>query len=109
MALSTSSTSMQIRLESMVPFIGEMETGRQCPKRAGVQSCKATSMNSLVFLPGAGGTKSFWEPVASRLGDLGVAHCLSWPGFGEVPADASIGSLDDLFHWLVRRLPEGRS
>jgi pimeloyl-ACP methyl ester carboxylesterase len=63
----------------------------------------------LVFLPGAGGRSEFWAPVAERLGDLAPCHRLAWPGFGEVAADPAIGSLDDLFRWLLGRLPEGES
>ena len=66
-------------------------------------------MRSLVFLPGAGGSASFWQPVAERLADLGHARMFGWPGFGDVPPEPSIGSLDDLFGWLVPRLPPGRS
>jgi pimeloyl-ACP methyl ester carboxylesterase len=66
-------------------------------------------MRSLVFLPGAGGSASFWRPVAERLADLGALHLLGWPGFGDVPADSSIHSLEDLFAWLVSRLPAGAS
>jgi pimeloyl-ACP methyl ester carboxylesterase len=66
-------------------------------------------MAELVFLPGAGGSASFWKPVADELADLGPTHVFGWPGFGDVPADPTIGSLDDLFHWLLRRLPKGPS
>ena len=45
-------------------------------------------MRPLVFLPGAGGRASFWQPVANRLTDLGPAHLLGYPGFGDVPADS---------------------
>jgi pimeloyl-ACP methyl ester carboxylesterase len=62
-----------------------------------------------VFLPGAGGSASFWRPVADRLGDLGPAHVLGYPGFGEVPADPAVTSLDDLYRWVVERLPAGAS
>ncbi len=62
-----------------------------------------------MFLPGAGGSASFWRPVADRLKDLGQVHVLGLPGFGEVPAEPGIGSLDDLFGWLVERLPPGAS
>lgn len=63
----------------------------------------------LVFLPGAGGRSSFWEPVAARLRDLGPVHRLAWPGFGDCPPDAAIRSTDDLFAWMRARLPPGRS
>lgn len=69
----------------------------------------AVRVGHLVFLPGAGGSASFWRPVADKLADLGAVHVFGWPGFGDVPADSSIRSLDDLFHWLVKRLPPGAS
>jgi pimeloyl-ACP methyl ester carboxylesterase len=66
-------------------------------------------MADLVFLPGAGGSATFWRPVADRLTDLGAVHVFGWPGFGDVPGDASLSSLDDLYRWLVKRLPERQS
>ncbi len=63
----------------------------------------------LVFLPGAGGSASFWCPVADRLADLGRAQVLGYPGFDGVPCDPRIKSLDDLFGWLVEQLPPGPS
>jgi pimeloyl-ACP methyl ester carboxylesterase len=62
-------------------------------------------MTPLLFLPGAGGRAAFWQPVATRLADLGPAQRLGWPGFGGEPADPTIRSLDDLYGWLLRRLP----
>lgn len=64
-------------------------------------------MTPIVFLPGAGGSASFWRPVADRLADLGPLHLLGYPGFGEVPPDAAIASLDDLYAWVHARLPDG--
>ncbi len=66
-------------------------------------------MPPVLFLPGAGGRASFWRPVADRLADLGVPRLVGWPGFGDVPPDPRIASLDDLFAWLVARLPPGES
>jgi pimeloyl-ACP methyl ester carboxylesterase len=62
-------------------------------------------MAPLVFLPGAGGTASFWRPVAERLADLGRSLVLGYPGLGDSPVDPSIKSLDGLFQWLVAQLP----
>jgi len=62
-------------------------------------------MPPLVFLPGAGGSASFWRPVAERLADLGRGLVLGYPGLGESPVDPSIKSLDGLFRWLVGQLP----
>lgn len=64
-----------------------------------------TRMPPLVFLPGAGGSASFWRPVADRLDDLGQVHVFGYPGFGGVPADPGVTSLDDLYRWIVERLP----
>ena len=61
----------------------------------------------LVFLPGAAGRAAFWAPVAERLADLGATHLLGYPGFGDRPADPAVCSVDDLFGWVVARLPEG--
>ena len=66
-------------------------------------------MPALVFLPGAGGSASFWRPVADRLTDLGGVHVFGFPGFGGLPADPGIRSLDDLFGWVVEQLPPGSS
>jgi pimeloyl-ACP methyl ester carboxylesterase len=61
----------------------------------------------IVFLPGAGGAASFWRPVADRLGDLGQAIVLGYPGFGGEPVDPRVGSLAGLYRWLLDRLPAG--
>jgi pimeloyl-ACP methyl ester carboxylesterase len=66
-------------------------------------------MTPLVFLPGALGRSSFWRPVAERLADLGPVHLLAWPGFGDAPPEPGVGSLEDLFPWLLPRLPPGAS
>jgi poly(3-hydroxyoctanoate) depolymerase len=62
----------------------------------------------ILFLPGAAGRPEFWRPVAERLEDMGATHRLAYPGFG-VPPDPAVGSLDDLFRWLLLRLPDDRS
>ncbi len=62
-----------------------------------------------MFLPGASGRASFWAPVASRLADVGSVRCLAWPGFGGTSPDPSVDSLDDLYLWLLARLPAGPS
>jgi len=63
-------------------------------------------LDPLVFLPGASGRPTFWRPVADRLRDLGPSQLVGWPGFGGEPSDPSIGSLDDLYRWLLQRLPQ---
>jgi pimeloyl-ACP methyl ester carboxylesterase len=59
----------------------------------------------IVFLPGAGGSASFWRPVAERLEELGPTVLFGYPGFGDEPADRAVRSLEDLHRWIVARLP----
>jgi pimeloyl-ACP methyl ester carboxylesterase len=59
-----------------------------------------------LFLPGAGGRRAFWQPVASRLKNAGSPLLFAWPGFGDEPAEPAIAALYDLFAWFTRRIPE---
>ncbi len=60
----------------------------------------------IVYLPGGGGRSSFWRPVADRLWRRGAPIVFGYPGFGDVPADASLRSLGDLYDALLEVLPE---
>ncbi len=75
--------------------------------RGAAEGVYSPPMATTVFLPGAGGRTSFWAPVASRTRGLGPHLLVAWPGFGDEPADPGIRSLDDLYRWLLGRLPGG--
>ena len=60
----------------------------------------------IVYLPGGGGRSFFWRPVADRLAYRGAPIVFGYPGFGDVPPDASIRSLADLYDALLRVLPD---
>jgi pimeloyl-ACP methyl ester carboxylesterase len=64
-------------------------------------------MTPIVFLPGAGGAATFWQPVAERLADLGPAVRFGWPGFGDEARDDRISALGDLVGWTLARMPPG--
>ena len=66
-------------------------------------------MRPLVFLPGAGGSATFWQPVAARLSDTGPTQLFGYPGFAETASDPEVSSLDDLYRWICQRLPSGSS
>ncbi|MEE4281448.1 MAG: alpha/beta hydrolase [Pseudomonadales bacterium] len=53
-------------------------------------------MTKKLFLPGAGGAATFWEPVASRLPETESNFLFSWPGLGDQPAVSHVNSVDDL-------------
>jgi pimeloyl-ACP methyl ester carboxylesterase len=59
---------------------------------------------SRFFLPGAGGSASFWHPVANRLKNDQPHHFFSWPGLGNEPPDPAISSLDDLVALVLAKL-----
>ncbi len=59
----------------------------------------------IVYLPGGGGRSSFWRPVADRLWRHGAPIVLGYPGFGDVPTDVGIQSLDDLYDALLTVVP----
>lgn len=49
-----------------------------------------------IFLPGAGGSAAFWQPVADRLPADWPKILLSWPGLGNEPQDQAVNNIDDL-------------
>jgi pimeloyl-ACP methyl ester carboxylesterase len=52
--------------------------------------------STLLFLPGAGGSASFWQPVADLLPEEWPKVMLAWPGLGDEPHDPTVQGLDDL-------------
>jgi alpha-beta hydrolase superfamily lysophospholipase len=53
-------------------------------------------MRKILFLPGAGGSPEFWQPVAKLLPDEWGKVFFGWPGLGNQPHDPQINSIDDL-------------
>lgn len=52
--------------------------------------------STLLFLPGAGGSASFWQPVADLLPEEWPKVMLSWPSLGNEPPDPTVQGIDDL-------------
>jgi pimeloyl-ACP methyl ester carboxylesterase len=59
-------------------------------------------MTKTLFLPGAGGRATFWQPVADRLHR--PAGLLAWPGLGNEPALTGVGGIDDLAALVLDRI-----
>jgi pimeloyl-ACP methyl ester carboxylesterase len=57
-----------------------------------------------LFLPGAGGSALFWQPVVERLPAEWDCHSLSWPGLGSEPRDSSVTGIDHLVELVLRRI-----
>lgn len=60
----------------------------------------------LIFLPGAGGNPSFWQPVANLLGHTASRVLLGWPGFGVVPKNNDVQNMDDLIELVVAEIDQ---
>jgi len=57
-----------------------------------------------LFLPGAGGRRSFWQPVARQLDARIEADVMAWPGFGDEPRDDSIEDLTGLTAYVLQHM-----
>ncbi len=66
-------------------------TGRCCRENVAVHAARR-----VLLLPGAGGDREFWAPIARRLPPAWEKIALSWPGLGDQPYDQSVRGLDDL-------------
>jgi pimeloyl-ACP methyl ester carboxylesterase len=53
-------------------------------------------MHKILFLPGAGGSPEFWQPVAKLLPDEWDKAFFGWPGLGDQPHDRDVNGIDDL-------------
>jgi len=61
---------------------------------------------TILFLPGAGASATFWRPVAARLAPGRNQVFLSWPGLGDEPHDPRVRGLDDLVGLVLARLEQ---
>lgn len=61
-------------------------------------------MTKTIYLPGAAGSATFWQPVAAELGQDGIF--LSWPGLGNEPASPAVVSIDDMVAMVMAELHE---
>lgn len=61
-------------------------------------------MQTVFFLPGAGGSPMFWKPVADRLPSHWVKVHFGWPGLGDEPHDSNVNSFEDLVRLVEREI-----
>lgn len=62
---------------------------------------RPTSPARILFLPGAAGRIDIWQPVSGLLAHPAEKRLLGWPGFGPLPRDPAVNSLDDLVQLVV--------
>ena len=61
-------------------------------------------MAKTLYLPGAGGSASYWSDVAALLGGEGTF--LSWPGLGSEPHSPLVRGIDDLAAMVLAELTQ---
>jgi pimeloyl-ACP methyl ester carboxylesterase len=63
-------------------------------------------VTKVLFLPGAGGSAAFWDPVAVRLSLDRRTRLFSWPGLGSEPHDPNVRGIDDLVSMVRSEIEE---
>ena len=66
------------------------------------------TVRRVLFLPGAGGDREFWSPVAGRLPADWEKLALAWPGLGDQAHDDAVGGLEDLVALVAGALTSPR-
>ena len=61
-------------------------------------------MLKTLFLPGAGGSASFWKPLAAHAQLDGVFF--AWPGLGAEPPQPGVNSIDDPIGLVAKEITE---
>jgi len=61
-------------------------------------------MNQLVFLPGASGSRDFWQPLLAHLKTDQSTKILAYPGFDGVEPDSTIQNLHDLQEFITEQI-----
>ena len=64
-------------------------------------------MTQLLFLPGAGGSAEFWQPLADLLPDTHAKTRLNWPGLGHEKHRPGFDSLEALTAHAAAHLHDG--
>jgi len=60
----------------------------------------------LLFLPGASGNPAFWQPLADQLEHPAERRFMSYPGFGDAPADPEVEHFEDLVRKVVQQIDQ---
>lgn len=63
-------------------------------------------MNNLIFLPGASGSISFWQPLIEKLPQHYQKKIIGYPSFGDTPESVEVKNFEDLTDYVLNQINE---
>ncbi|WP_035357281.1 alpha/beta fold hydrolase [Acinetobacter calcoaceticus] len=61
-------------------------------------------MNNLIFLPGASGSTTFWQPLIEKLPQQYHTKIIGYPGFGDTPESVEVKNFKDLTNYVLNQI-----
>ena len=61
---------------------------------------------NLIFLPGASGNTTFWQPVIQRLLQDDSSIVVAYPSFGDYPDDVDVQNFEDLQDYVLNQIQQ---
>ena len=61
---------------------------------------------NLIFLPGASGNTTFWQPVIQRLLQDDSSMVVAYPSFGDYPDDVDVQNFEDLQDYVLNQIQQ---
>ncbi|WP_347019630.1 alpha/beta fold hydrolase [Acinetobacter calcoaceticus] len=59
---------------------------------------------NLIFLPGASGSISFWQPLIEKLPQQYHTKIIGYPGFGDTPESLEVKNFKDLTNYVLNQI-----
>jgi len=59
---------------------------------------------NLIFLPGASGSISFWQPLIEKLPQQYHTKIIGYPGFGDTPESGEVKNFEDLTNYVLNQI-----
>lgn len=61
---------------------------------------------NLIFLPGASGSISFWQPLIEKLPQHYQTKIIGYPSFGDTPESVEVKNFEDLTNYVLNQINE---
>ena len=63
---------------------------------------------NLIFLPGASGNTTFWQPVIQRLLQDDSSMVVAYPSFGDYPDDVDVQNFENLQDYVLNQIQQSQ-